>query len=100
VPIVPGPRCADGERTNASSVASVAWAVWLAVPIVVTALAALWAWWRGRPRRAPTVREAMQAHRDYLDALAVPARGTQRPAPAPHPDPAGLTTQSSQGSGR
>ncbi len=76
-----------------------AWAVWLAVPIVVTALAALWAWWRGRPRRAPTVREAMQAHRAYLDALAV-AAGSEHLAPAPSPKPAGLATQSRHGSGR
>jgi hypothetical protein len=65
-----------------------AWAVWLAVPIAVTILAALWVWWRGRPRRAPTVAEAMQAHRDYLDALAVPARGTLRVPTAARTEPA------------
>ena len=77
-----------------------AWAVWLAVPILVTTLAALWTWWRGRPRRAPTVREAMQAHREYLDALAVPARGRQHLASAAQAEPAGLATQSRHGSGR
>lgn len=58
-----------------------AWAVWLAVPVVATMLAALRSWWRGRPKRAPTVREAMRAHRGFLDALVVPARGTARVAP-------------------
>jgi hypothetical protein len=55
-----------------------AWAVWLSVPVVTTALAALWAWWHARPARRPDTPEAMQAHRDYLDALTVPARGTHR----------------------
>jgi hypothetical protein len=50
-----------------------AWAMWLAAPVAATLLAALGVWWRGRPERAPTVQEAIQAHRDYLDALATPA---------------------------
>jgi hypothetical protein len=54
------------------------WALWLLVPIGVPALAALWTWWRSRPARTPEGDEAMQAHRDYLDALVVPARGTRR----------------------
>jgi hypothetical protein len=62
-------------------VAIMAWAVWLAVPVAATVLAALWAWWRARPERAPTAREAIRAHRDYLDALIVPARGMARVAP-------------------
>jgi hypothetical protein len=66
-----------------------AWAVWLAVPVAVTLLAALWVWWRGRPQRAPTVHEAMQAHRDYLDALAVPARGMRRVPPTERAEAAG-----------
>jgi hypothetical protein len=65
-----------------------AWALWLAVPVVVTVLVALWAWWRGRPQRQPDTDEAMRAHRDYLDALTVPARGTHRvrPGEAAGPD--------------
>jgi hypothetical protein len=58
-----------------------AWALWLAAPVLVTLVAALWSWWRGRPERVPDTHEAMQAHRDYLDALVVPARGTERPDP-------------------
>ncbi|MDT4957536.1 MAG: hypothetical protein QOF87_2668 [Pseudonocardiales bacterium] len=57
-----------------------AWAVWLAAPVAATVLAALWAWWRARPARTPSAKAAMQAHRDYLDALVVPARGTARAA--------------------
>ncbi|HVW39917.1 MAG TPA: hypothetical protein VFE40_06605 [Jatrophihabitantaceae bacterium] len=61
-----------------------AWAFWLAAPIAATVLAAVGTWWtarRTRPaKRADTV-DAMQAHRDYLDALTVPARGTERVAP-------------------
>ncbi|MEP7019238.1 MAG: hypothetical protein ABI808_01210 [Pseudonocardiales bacterium] len=55
-----------------------AWAAWLATPVAATILASLWAWWRARPARRPTARQAMRAHRDYLDALIVPARGTAR----------------------
>jgi hypothetical protein len=55
-----------------------AWAVWLAAPVVTTLLAALSAWWVGRPKRVPSTQEAMQAHREYLDALVVPARGAAR----------------------
>ncbi|MEO9134529.1 MAG: hypothetical protein ABI301_05990 [Jatrophihabitantaceae bacterium] len=58
-----------------------AWAWWLSVPIVATALAALWVWWAERRARPPgplDTPESMQAHRDYLDALTVPARGTHR----------------------
>ncbi len=57
-----------------------AWAVWLAMPVAATVLAALWAWWRARPARTPNAHETMRAHRDYLDALVVPARGTARAA--------------------
>lgn len=56
-----------------------AWAVWLAVPVVITLLAALWTWWRGRLARTPGTLEAMRAHRDYLDALVRPARSAGRP---------------------
>ena len=53
--------------------------LWLAGPVVATTLAALWAWLRSRPPAPPTTREAMQAHRDYLDALARTARERDRP---------------------
>jgi hypothetical protein len=55
-----------------------AWAIWLAIPVLATVLAALWSWWRSRPSRVPRTHEAMQAHRDYLDALVVPSRGHRR----------------------
>jgi hypothetical protein len=55
-----------------------AWALWLATPVAVTVVAAFVSWWRGRPQRVPGTDEAMQAHRDYLDALVVPARGQTR----------------------
>jgi hypothetical protein len=55
-----------------------AWALWLSVPVAATALTALWAWWRARPVRRLDTSDSMQAHRDYLDALTVPARGTHR----------------------
>lgn len=62
-----------------------AWAFWLAVPVVATALAALGTWLAARrsssPRRLATA-DAMRAHGDYLAALAVPARGTYRVAPS------------------
>lgn len=58
-----------------------AWAVWLAVPVAVTVLAAVWTWLRGRPPRTLDTYEAMQAHADYLDALGHTARGTHRAEP-------------------
>jgi hypothetical protein len=58
-----------------------AWALWLSAPVGATVLAALWAWWRARPKRPLGTDEAMQAHRDYLAALTVPARGTERVGP-------------------
>jgi hypothetical protein len=57
----------------------VIWVLWLALPVAATALAALWAWWRARPGHVPSTDEAMRAHRDYLAALSVPARGAARP---------------------
>jgi hypothetical protein len=56
----------------------VQWAAWLAAPVVATLVAALWAWWRARLERTPGPDKTMQAHRDYLDALTIPARGTMR----------------------
>ncbi|MGI8761223.1 MAG: hypothetical protein ACR2LF_08010 [Jatrophihabitantaceae bacterium] len=52
-----------------------AWALWLSAPILATAISAMWAWWRARPRRRLDTPDAMQAHRDYLDALALGVRG-------------------------
>ncbi|HLY34982.1 MAG TPA: hypothetical protein VKQ07_10655 [Jatrophihabitantaceae bacterium] len=54
------------------------WALWLLVPIGAAVLAAVWTWWLSRPARVPEGDQAMQAHRDYLDALVVPARGAVR----------------------
>lgn len=62
------------------------WALWLAVPVGATTLAAVWAWLRGwwarrRDRPLDTV-AAMRAHSRYLDALAQPARSAARPPSA------------------
>lgn len=54
------------------------WAVWLAVPVVVTVLAAVWAWVRSRPAPTPGTDRSMRQHADYLDALAQTARGKER----------------------
>lgn len=64
-----------------------AWAVWLAVPVVATLLIAGWVWLRGRPPRLPTTDEAMRAHQRYLEALIVPARGGARPDVEPGTGP-------------
>ncbi len=53
-----------------------AWAWWLAAPVLATALVALWFWWRGRPRRQPDTDAAMREHQQFLDAL---ARGPREP---------------------
>lgn len=77
----PSPRCADGEQSRAATLGIVAWALWLGAPVAATALAAIWSWWRGvrarGPRRVSTL-DAMRAHSDYLDALAIPARNADR----------------------
>jgi len=54
-------------------VAQYAWALWLGGPVVATVLAAVWAWWRGRPASVPTPKQAMAEHQAYLDALHRPA---------------------------
>jgi hypothetical protein len=46
------------------------WALWLAVPVMATVLAAVWSWLRSRPSSALNTDDSMQAHSDYLDALA------------------------------
>jgi hypothetical protein len=43
--------------------------MWLLAPVAATVLAAFGSWWRSRPKRPPTTREAMRAHDEYLDAL-------------------------------
>jgi hypothetical protein len=61
-----------------------AWALWLAVPVVATVLAAVGTWVSARRAaavRRPATAEAIRAHCAYLDALTVPARGTYRVAP-------------------
>lgn len=64
------------------------WALWLAVPIGATALAAIWVWWRGyRLRRAARplgTEAAVRAHSRYLEALTIPASSAARPE---RPDP-------------
>jgi hypothetical protein len=68
-----------------------AWALWLAIPIVATLVAAVATWWpahRARASRQPDTDTAMQAHRDYLDALVLPARGTRRVGSAEGSGPA------------
>ncbi|WP_375481721.1 hypothetical protein [uncultured Jatrophihabitans sp.] len=58
------------------------WALWLAVPVAVTVLAALWSWLRSRPRRLPDTAESMRAHSAYLDALGATTRAGTPPVPA------------------
>ena len=56
----------------------VAWAVWLAVPVLVTLIVAVITWLRARPERELTTQQAMRAHEDYLDALRQPPRSKDR----------------------
>jgi hypothetical protein len=74
----PLPCCADGERLRAGTVADVTWALWLAIPVAATVLAAIGSWWRSRPKRALRTHEAMQAHGEFLDALVQTARSKDR----------------------
>lgn len=55
-----------------------AWAFWLAVPLVITAGTAVFGWWRGRPPRHHGPEDAMRAHTAYLDALTAAPRGKGR----------------------
>jgi len=61
------------------------WALWLAVPVGATTLAALAAWVHGvlvrRAARPLTTQEAVRSHADYLDALVIPARSPSRCTP-------------------
>jgi hypothetical protein len=54
------------------------WALWLAIPVAATLLAAIASWWRSRPEPTMTTVEAMQAHGEFLDALAQTARSKDR----------------------
>jgi hypothetical protein len=54
------------------NLASVSWAMWLAAPVLVTMVAALFLWWRARVERslaALRTPQTISAHRAYLDAL-------------------------------
>jgi hypothetical protein len=62
------------------------WALWLLAPVAVTVLAAIGSWLRSRPARTPNTQQAMQAHGDFLDALAITARSKDRGAHAPPGD--------------
>ncbi len=55
-----------------------AWAIWLAVPLAVTLLAALASWLVGRPPRPQRTAQTMAGHRAYLAALA-PGRDVVAP---------------------
>jgi cytochrome c-type biogenesis protein CcmH/NrfF len=57
------------------------WALWLAIPVVVTVLAAIASWLRARPKRVPGTRAAMREHEEFLDAL---ERATRANAAADH----------------
>jgi Ser/Thr protein kinase RdoA (MazF antagonist) len=60
--------------------------VWLAIPVIVTVLAAIITWLRGRPARPLDTDESMRAHGDYLDALVQTARAKDRGPLAQPPD--------------
>jgi hypothetical protein len=73
----------------------VGWALWLSIPVVVTALAAVWSWVRSRPAPVPTTHQAMREHSEYLDALVQTARSKDcglAPPSDPTPGRAGDTT--------
>ena len=57
------------------------WALWLAVPLVVTAVTAALGWWRSRPPRQRDPEGAMRAHAAYLEALSAAPRGKGRLEP-------------------
>lgn len=54
------------------------WAVWLLIPIAVTAVAAVGSWLRHRPARPPDTARAMREHGEFLDALVRSARARDR----------------------
>jgi hypothetical protein len=64
----------------------VTWALWLAIPVAVTVVAAIATWLRARPARALKTDEAVRAHGDFLDALVQTARSKDRGPLAPPGD--------------
>jgi hypothetical protein len=52
----------------------VGWQAWLAAPVVATLIAALWVWWRARPKPAPPVHQRVRDHQRFLDDLDRTAR--------------------------
>ncbi|MEO9139467.1 MAG: hypothetical protein ABI345_10420 [Jatrophihabitans sp.] len=62
------------------------WVLWLAPPVVATVLAACWSWLRSRPKPIPSTPQSVQAHSDYLDALAQTARSKDCGLMAAPPD--------------
>jgi hypothetical protein len=85
--VVPSPARVAPTANARAPVASagMAWLWWLAAPVAATTLAAVWAWFRGRPEPLPTTDEAMRAHRDYLDGLAAAvAESARRTGPGEH----------------
>ena len=65
-----------------------AWALWLSAPVLVTALAAVLTWLRGRPPRTLRTSATIALHQAYLQALA-PAPSTLAQAEQNPPDQAG-----------
>jgi hypothetical protein len=65
-----------------------AWALWLSAPVLVTGLAAVLTWLRGRSPRPPRTSDTIALHRAYLDALA-PTPSALAPAELEPPDQAG-----------
>ena len=68
------------------SLAHVAWALWLAVPVAGSVVVAIWTWWRARPVRVASA-ETIAAHLAYLAALA-PSAPAQTPSVPAAPVPA------------
>jgi hypothetical protein len=62
------------------------WALWLLIPVAVTAVAALGSWLRHRPARPPDTDRAMREHGLFLDALVQDARAKDRGPHAPTGD--------------
>ena len=74
----------------------IAWALWLAVPVLATVLAAVWIWWRNRPPRRPTLTETLDEHAGYLACLgAAVSAGVSQRRPA-----VGAADVAANGSGR
>jgi len=57
------------SSANGAGWASWSWAIWLAVPVAITLLAAAFIWWRGRPPRPLRTPQTIAGHDAYLKAL-------------------------------